>query len=59
MAEVGRKLRAKIVIDKSDLEDEAKVLDKVESDEKVAGYIKDGIKKTIFVKKANLVNLVV
>ena len=59
VVQINGKLRAKIVIDKSDLEDEAKVLDKVESDEKVAGYIKDGIKKTIFVKKANLVNLVV
>ena len=59
VVQINGKLRAKIVIDKSDLEDEAKVLDKIESDEKVAGYIKDGIKKTIFVKKANLVNLVV
>ncbi|MBR3353080.1 leucine--tRNA ligase [Candidatus Saccharibacteria bacterium] len=59
VVQINGKLRAKIVIDKSDLEDEAKVLDLVKSDEKVAGYIKDGIKKTIFVKKANLVNLVV
>ncbi len=59
VVQINGKLRAKIVIDKSDLEDEAKVLDKIESDEKVAGYIKGGIKKTIFVKKANLVNLVV
>ncbi len=59
VVQVNGKLRARITIDKQKLNDEATVLEIVKTNDKVAEYIKDGIKKTIFVKKANLVNIVV
>ncbi len=59
VVQVNGKLRARITIDKQKLNDEATVIEIVKTNDKVAEYIKDGIKKTIFVKKANLVNIVV
>lgn len=59
VVQINGKLRAKLVIDKTDLEDEKKVIEIAKKDEKVKKYTADGIKKTIFVKKANLLNIVV
>ncbi|MBR2994852.1 leucine--tRNA ligase [Candidatus Saccharibacteria bacterium] len=59
VVQVNGKLRAKISVDVNDLDDESKIIDLVKSNEKIAEYTKGGIKKTIFVKKAKLVNIVV
>ena len=59
VVQINGKLRAKLVIDKADLEDENKVIDAAKADEKVQKYTANGIKKTIFVKKAKLLNIVV
>ena len=59
VVQVNGKLRAKLTVNLEDLEDEAKILDLAEQDEKIQNYIKSGIKKSIFVKKAKLLNLVV
>ena len=59
VVQINGKLRAKLEMDASDLEDEEKVMEKVLADKKVQKYTENGIKKQIFVKKAKLVNLVV
>ena len=59
VVQINGKLRAKLVVDKADLEDEKKVIAIAKQDEKVQKYTESGIKKTIFVKKANLLNIVV
>ena len=59
VVQINGKLRAKLEMDASDLEDEEKVMEAVLNDKKVQKYIENGIKKQIFVKKAKLVNLVV
>ena len=57
--QVNGKLRATLTVDVDDLEDEQKVIDKAMSLDKIQKYVKDGVKKTIYVKKAKLLNLVV
>ena len=59
IVQVNGKLRAKLTINTEDLEDEEKITSLALSDGKVAKYTKDGIKKSIFVKKAHLLNIVV
>lgn len=59
VVQINGKLRAKLEMDASDLEDEEKVMEKILADKKVQKYTENGIKKQIFVKKAKLVNLVV
>ena len=59
VVQINGKLRAKLEVDASDLEDEKKIMDMVLADKKVQKYTENGIKKQIFVKKAKLVNLVV
>ena len=59
VVQVNGKLRAKLEVDVDDLEDEKKIIELVKSDKKVQKYLKDGVIKTIFVKKAKLVNIVV
>ncbi|MBQ6487325.1 leucine--tRNA ligase [Candidatus Saccharibacteria bacterium] len=59
VVQINGKLRAKLVVDKADLEDEKKVIEIAKQDEKVKKYTESGIKKTIFVKKAKLLNIVV
>ncbi|MDO5480657.1 MAG: leucine--tRNA ligase [Candidatus Saccharibacteria bacterium] len=59
VVQINGKLRAKLEMDASDLEDEEKVMEKVLADKKVQKYTENGIKKQIFVKKAKLVNLVI
>lgn len=59
IVQTNGKLRAKIEVNVEDLEDEDKIIELAKADKKVQKYIADGIKKTIFVKKNNLVNIVV
>ena len=59
VVQINGKLRAKLVVDKADLEDEKKIIETAKKDEKVQKYTANGIKKTIFVKKAKLLNIVV
>ncbi len=59
IVQVNGKLRAKLSVSTSDLEDEEKITNLALKDEKVITYTKDGVKKTIFVKKAKLLNIVV
>ncbi|MBR2841401.1 leucine--tRNA ligase [Candidatus Saccharibacteria bacterium] len=57
--QVNGKLRAKLTVDVADLEDEAKIVEMALAEKKVQKYTAEGVKKTIFVKKAKLVNIVV
>ncbi len=59
VVQVNGKLRAKLTVDADDLEDEEKIVKMALSDKKIQKYTADGVKKTIFVKKAKLVNIVV
>ena len=59
VVQVNGKLRAKLTIDADDLEDEAKIVETASSNQTIQKFIKSGIKKTIYVKKAKLVNFVV
>ena len=58
VVQVNGKLRAKLTVNTDDLEDEEKIIEMALADKKVKKYIADGIKKTIFVKKAKLINIV-
>ena len=58
VVQVNGKLRGKLTVDVADLEDEDKIVKLAKKNEKVKKYIADGTKKTIFVKKARLVNIV-
>ncbi|MBR3254544.1 leucine--tRNA ligase [Candidatus Saccharibacteria bacterium] len=57
--QINGKLRAKLTVAQDDLEDEEKIKSLALADEKVKKYTESGIKKTIFIKKAKLLNLVV
>ena len=57
--QVNGKLRGKLNVPAEDLEDEEKMIQMALDDEKIKKYIADGVKKTIFVKRAKLVNIVV
>lgn len=59
VVQVNGKLRAKLEVAVDDLEDEDKIMKVVMDDERVKKYTEGGIKKTIFVKRAKLVNIVV
>ncbi|MBR3135108.1 class I tRNA ligase family protein, partial [Candidatus Saccharibacteria bacterium] len=59
VVQVNGKLRAKLIVDVTDLEDEAKIVEMALAEKKVQKYTTEGVKKTIFVKKAKLVNIVV
>ena len=59
VVQVNGKLRAKLTVDKDDIEDEDKIKKLALADEKVKKYTTSGVKKTIFVKKSKLLNLVV
>jgi leucyl-tRNA synthetase len=59
VAQVNGKLRAKFEIAVNDLEDEEKLTEMVLADERVKKYTEKGVKKTIFVKKNKLINIVV
>ena len=53
------KLRGKLTVDAELLNDEDKIVEMALADEKIAKYVADGVKKSIFVPKAKLLNLVV
>ena len=59
VVQVNGKLRAKLMVSTEDLEDEDKIIDLALADEKVKKYTDGGVKKTIFVKRVKLVNIVV
>ena len=59
VVQVNGKLRAKFEVPVDDLENEDKIIKMVLDDKKVQKYTENGVKKTIFVKKAKLVNIVV
>ena len=59
VVQVNGKLRAKLMVDTADLDDEQKIVDLALADKKIKKYTVDGVKKTIFVKKAKLLNIVV
>ena len=59
VVQVNGKLRAKLLVAVDDLEDEKKITDLALNDKKVQKYTEGGIKKTIFVKKAKLLNIVI
>ncbi len=56
--QVNGKLRSKLMLSLGELEDEEKVIEMALADEKIKKFTKNGVKKTIFVKKAKLVNIV-
>ena len=59
VVQVNGKLRAKLTVNVEDLENEEKIKELALSNDKIKAYTEGGIKKTIFVKKAKLLNLVV
>ena len=59
VVQVNGKLRAKLTVATTDLEDEDKITTLALADDRVKKYTASGIKKTIFVKKAKLLNFVV
>ena len=59
VVQVNGKLRAKIQISTSDLEDQERVEKLALENKNVQNFVKDGIKKTIYVKKAKILNFVV
>ena len=59
VVQVNGKLRAKLSVLAEELEDEAGIVEKALNEPKVKKYTENGVKKTIFVKKAKLVNIVV
>ena len=58
VVQVNGKLRAKLSVLADDLEDEDKITALALNDSKVQKYTEAGVKKTIFVKKAKLLNIV-
>ncbi len=59
VVQVNGKLRAKLEVSVDDLGDEEKIKKLALEDEKVKKYTDKGVKKTIFVKRAKLLNIVV
>ena len=59
VVQINGKLRAKFEIAVDDLEDEEKLTEMVLADERVKKYTEKSVKKTIFVKKNKLINIVV
>ena len=59
VVQVNGKLRGRLTVNTSDLDDEQKILNLALADSKVQKYTASGIKKTIYIKKAKLLNLVV
>ena len=57
--QVNGKLRATMTIGIDELEDEQSIIEKALSLDKIQKYVASGVKKTIFVKKAKLLNIVV
>lgn len=58
IVQVNGKLRGKLTVEKSDLGDEEKIISLALADEKIKKYTAQGVKKTIFVPKAKILNIV-
>ena len=56
--QVNGKLRSKLTLGLDELEDEERIIEMALADEKIQKFTENGVKKTIFVKKAKLVNIV-
>ncbi len=59
LVQMNGKLRARLQVNVDDLDDEDKIIEMVLADEIVKKFTESGVKKTIFVKKAKLVSIVV
>ena len=59
VVQINGKLRAKLIVNTNDLEDEEKIIALAKKDEKVKKYLTSKIKKTIYIKKAKLLNFVI
>ena len=59
VVQVNGKLRATLTVNVDDLDDEQKILNLALADKKIQKCTESGIKKTIYVKKAKLLNLVI
>lgn len=59
VVQVNGKLRATLTVDSTDLDDEQKIINLALTNPKIQKYTENGIKKTIFIKKAKLLNLVI
>ncbi|MBQ3432711.1 class I tRNA ligase family protein, partial [Candidatus Saccharibacteria bacterium] len=59
VVQVNGKFRSTLTVGIADLDDEQKIIDLALADKKIQEYTEQGIKKTIFIKKAKLLNLVV
>lgn len=58
IVQINGKLRGKLTVEKSDLGDEEKIVSLALADEKIKKYTAQGVKKTIFVPKAKILNIV-
>ena len=59
IVQVNGKLRANLQVSLSDLANETKLIQLAKNHPKVAKYLQNDIKKTVFVKTAKLLNFVV
>lgn len=59
VVQINGKLRAKLTVTTEDLEDEDKIISLAQSDEKIKKYLSSDPQKTIFIKKAKLINFVI
>ena len=59
VVQINGKLRGRISVEPETLESEEKIIELALSDDKVKKYLTSEVKKTIFVKRAKLVNIVI
>ena len=59
VVQVNGKLRGKLTVSADELDDEEKIIEMAMNDKKIKKYTEGGVKKTIFVKRAKLLNIVV
>ncbi len=59
VVQVNGKLRATLTVEATNLDDEQRIIDLALADKKIQKYTAQGIKKTIFIKKAKLLNIVI
>ncbi len=59
VVQVNGKLRGKLTVDAGDLNEEEKIIEMALNDKKIKKYVESGVKKTIYVKRAKLLNIVI
>ncbi|MBR3256190.1 leucine--tRNA ligase [Candidatus Saccharibacteria bacterium] len=59
VVQVNGKLRGKLTVSADELDNEEKIIEMALNDKKIKKYTGGGVKKTIFVKRAKLLNIVV